>query len=348
MPKSDGSPFEAIERRAFAPGRVNLIGEHTDYTGGLVLPVALELGVTATVTEPSRPGRIELSSVDHETVTLDAPVTDLSSVESDWARFVVSAAHRAAVSGGFKIEVTSNLPIGGTGLSSSSALTCAALLAFGAEGTTMDLAQTARLAEIDATGLEIGIMDQAASMGGLRDHALLIDCRSLEVTPVPVPTSLEVLVVHTGQSRELADSAYSQRLNECRRIESIVGPLRDAGEASLAQLEDPTLRKRARHVLSENQRVRQMIEAFEADDAEWAGRLLNDGHRSLSVDYEVSTPIVDEIVDSVARQSGVYGARLSGGGFGGSLVALCEPGTDIEVDTWWTRARPGAGARLLD
>ncbi len=346
MPSTESSSVGPASRRAFAPGRVNLIGEHTDYTGGLVLPVALELGVTVSVS--SSQDRVELTSEDHEPASIEAPVTDLASVSSDWARFVVSAAHRAGVTGGFKAEVTSNLPIGGTGLSSSSALTCAVLLALGLEGEAMDLAQTARQAEIAATGVEIGIMDQAASMGGIVDHALLIDCRTLEVTPVAMPESMEVLVVHTGQSRELAGSAYSQRLEECRRIEAIIGPLRDADTDALAKLDDPVLVKRARHVITENRRVMEMIEAFAADDPEWAGRILNEGHRSLSQDYEVSTPIVDRIVSSVARQPGVYGARLSGGGFGGSLVALCRPGTEIDVDTWWTRARPGSGAHLLD
>ena len=332
-------------RRAFAPGRVNVIGEHTDYTGGLVLPVALELGVTVEVTIGG--DRIEITSADHEPASLAAPVDDLRAVNPVWARFVISAARHAGVERGFRAAITSNLPAGGTGLSSSSALSCACLLAFGGTGAPMELAAAARQAEIDATGMEIGIMDQAASICGRTDHALLIDCRTLAVTPIAVPPSMEVLVVHTGQSRELAASAYGRRLQECRSIEAAIGPLRDASTDALAELSDPVLRRRARHVISENARVLAMVDAFAADDPTAAGAILEEGHRSLSGDYEVSTAVVDEIVASVAAQPGVHGARLSGGGFGGSLVALCEPGTDVDVPTWWTRARPGSGATLL-
>lgn len=333
-------------RRAFAPGRVNLIGEHTDYTGGLVLPLALELGVTVTVADGG--DRIELRSEGHDRADLSpSSLRDPRAVGPEWARFVLAAARAAGVVGGFRAEVTSDLPRGGTGLSSSSALTCAALLALGGTGEPMVLAQLARRAEIAATGVEIGIMDQVASMGGVAGHALLLDCRSLEVTPVPVPPSLEVLVVHTGQTRELAASAYSQRLDECRRVEARIGPLRDASPEDLDRLDDEVLVRRARHVITENPRVLDMVDALETGDGARAGSILDAGHRSLRLDYEVTTPAVDEIVAAVAASAGVLGARLSGGGFGGSLVALCQPGTELDVDTWWIRARPGPGARLL-
>ncbi|MDH3680615.1 MAG: galactokinase [Acidimicrobiia bacterium] len=338
---------ETRTRRAFAPGRVNLIGEHTDYTGGLVLPVALELGITVEVTTGG--GRIVGVSAGHQSAELPALAggSDLAAVEPAWIRFLVAAARRIGVVDGFTATVSSDLPVGGTGLSSSSALTCAAVLAMGAEGTVIELARLARLAEIDATGVEIGIMDQAVSMGGVADHALLIDCRTLDITPVPVPSSIEVLVVHTGQSRDLAGSAYRRRLDECRRIEQAIGPLRDAGQDAIAELDDPVLARRARHVITENERVRRMIDALAAADGPAAGKVLLEGHRSLRTDYEVSTPIVDDLVATVAGTTGVYGARLTGGGFGGSLVALCEPGTEVALDTWWTRARPGVGAHLL-
>ncbi len=336
----------------FAPGRVNLIGEHTDYTGGLVLPMALELGVTM---EAEVGGdRVALTSDGHDRLDIDLATVEaavaaggLGDLEPAWARFVVAAANRLGVSPAIDGRLSSTLPIGGTGLSSSTALTCAALLIYGGSGDRLELAQVARNAEVDATGLEIGLMDQAASLACRADHALLMDCGDLTIDHIEMPRSMEVLVVHSGRSRELADSAYSDRRDACLAIEGIIGPLRSAGLDDLAELNDPTLRKRAKHVITENRRVKTMVEAFAADDPEAAGAVLAEGHASLADDYEVSIPVVDDMVEHLAATDGVYGARMTGGGFGGSIVVLCRPGTEIEVDTWWTRARPGAGARVL-
>lgn len=346
----------------FAPGRVNLIGEHTDYTGGLVLPMALELGVTFTGVAGG--DRVSLSSEGHQAFDIDVQsalevtansgpdgsvgIERLIEFEPSWARYVLAAANRLGVSPGVVGELTSTLPIGGTGLSSSTALTCAALLLYGASGDRLDLAQIARSAEIDATGLEIGLMDQAASLACRADHALLMDCHTLGIEHIVVPESLEVLVVHSGHARELVDSEYGDRRDACLLIEKTIGPLRVAGLDALSELSEQTLRKRARHVITENQRVRTMIDALAADDPVAAGRVLIEGHTSLADDYEVSIPAVDEMVAYLNGIDGVYGARMTGGGFGGSIVALCRPGTSVAVDTWWTRARPGAGARILD
>lgn len=339
---------ESVTRHAFAPGRVNLIGEHTDYTGGLVLPMALRLGVTVEATIGG--DRIILESDGHPPADLAYPVDidELRVLEPSWARFVVAAAEELDLGSGYRVSIRSDLPSGGTGLSSSSALTVAVLLALGAEGSVEDLARTAQHAEIRSTGTEIGLMDQLASIGGIADHALMIDCHDIVLTPVSLPPDLEVLVVHTGQSRELADSAYQQRRQECEAIEGIIGSLRLADLSRLDEIDDPVLRRRARHVISENQRVRAMVEALAADDKVRAGSILDEGHRSLSEDYEVTTPVVDEMVGHVASLPGVYGARLTGGGFGGCLVALCDPGTAVDVETWWTRVRPGEGAHLID
>ncbi|MGI9596635.1 MAG: galactokinase [Acidimicrobiales bacterium] len=343
----------------FAPGRVNLIGEHTDYTGGLVLPMALELGVTFT----GEPGgdRMAVTSEGHEPLDIDLetalevmpaagenPGSALVDFQPAWARYLLAVAARLGVSPAVRGSLTSTLPIGGTGLSSSTALSCAALLLYGATGDPLELAKIARQAEIDATGLEIGLMDQAASMACRAGRALLMDCGELVIEHVEVPESIEVLVVHSGQSRQLADSAYRDRFEACKTIEGIIGPLRDAGLDSLADLGDGVLEKRARHVITENQRVVAMVEAFTADDPEVAGEILAQGHASLADDYEVSIPIVDELVARLTAVDGVYGARMTGGGFGGSIVAFCRPGTEIEVTTWWTRARPGAGARVIE
>ena len=336
----------------FAPGRVNLIGEHTDYTGGLVLPMALELGVTIRGTVGGQ--LLSLSSEGHPPVELPADDVaslagdDLARFEPPWARFVLAAAARLGVRPAVTGSITSTLPVGGTGLSSSTALTCAAVLLFGGTGEPLELAQLARQAEIDATGVQIGLMDQAASMAGRAGHALLMDCASLRIDHVPVPESIEVLVVHSGHGRELVDSAYNDRQQACARIEAIIGPLRAAGLDRLAELDDPVLVRRARHVITENARVRAMADALAAADPVTAGAILAEGHASLADDYEVSIPPVDELVARLAATDGIHGARMTGGGFGGSIVALAEPGVRPPVDTWWTRARPGAGARHLD
>ncbi len=340
-----------MDVEAFAPGRVNVIGEHTDYTGGLVLPLALDMGVT--ITGRCGGGRLTLDS-EQLGSELDVPLpigdADLS-VTPDWARYAVASARHLAFSDGLVGTIESSLPAGGTGLSSSSALTVAIMLAMGAlSDDTMakrkELAETARIIENSATGVKSGIMDQLISLTGLADHAVMIDCHTLDLTPVTIPRSMEVLVFHSGQPRILADSEYNERRESCERIEREIGPLRDAELDDVEALADETLRKRGRHVVSENLRVREMMAAFGADDPEWCGRILNEGHRSLSVDYEVSTPIVDAIQARVANTDGVFGARMVGGGFGGSLVALCEPGTELDISTWWLRARPGPGASV--
>ncbi len=334
----------------FAPGRVNLIGEHTDYTGGLVLPMALELGIT--FSGRADPERLHVVSDGHDDLDVALPLPDrtsaIAAIEPSWGRYLVAVARRLGVSPGIDGKISSTLPAGGTGLSSSTALTCAALLLLGGTGPPLELAKLARQAEIDATGVQIGLMDQAACLASRRDHALLMDCEAVTVSHVAVPESIEVLVVHSGQSRRLADSAYNDRQAACAAVEERIGPLRRATMADVDRLDDPILRKRARHVVTENDRVMAMVEALGADDPETAGAILTAGHASLADDYEVSTPIVDRMVAALAATDGVYGARMTGGGFGGSLVALCRPGTEPPVDTWWTRARPGAGARIIE
>jgi len=161
-----------------------------------------------------------------------------------------------------------------------------------------------------------------------------------------MPDDVEVMVFHSGQPRLLADSEYNVRRAACETIETMVGPLRTATLVDVEALDDPVLRRRGRHVVSENQRVRDFVSALESGDLAGCGVLLAEGHRSLSEDYEVSTPVVDEIQARVSAMPGVYGARMVGGGFGGSLVALVEPGTEIDVDTWTIRARPGPGASV--
>jgi len=337
--------------RAFAPGRVNLIGEHTDYTGGLVLPMALDMGIT--ISGVRNGTAIDLHSEQLASSLLsDLPIGKNLPEEPSWGRYVAAVARKLDLTVGFEGTITSTLPAGGTGLSSSSALTVAAFLAFGGlEEDSLErrkeLAELARITEAEASGVLSGIMDQLISITAIEGHASMIDCHTLDITPVPVPAEVDVVVFHSGQPRLLADSEYNERRAACAAIEAEIGPLRDADLDAVNSLIDPVLRRRGRQVVTENQRVRDFVAALGAKDLDHCGQLLEEGHRSLSVDYETSTPIVDEIQARVSAMSGVYGARMVGGGFGGALVAMVEPDTELEIETWSIRASPGAGATVI-
>jgi galactokinase len=327
---------------AWAPGRVNLIGEHTDYTGGLVLPMAIDLGVTLQF-EPLD-GRIELTSVaEPDPVTLDLPVDDPSSVDPPWARYVAGVAAELGSTVGVRGTLTSTLPIG-AGLSSSAALELAVAIALRAPGSPLEIATACRAAEESATGVPCGIMDQLTSAAGIEGHALLIDCRTGAITPTRIPDDIDVVVIHSGQRRSLVGSAYTERRAQCAAAEAVIGPLRDASLSDLPRIEDLVVRARARHVISENRRVVQFADALHANDLVAAGELMVDSHRSLRDDFEVSTDVLDGLVQRLLVTPDVHGARLTGAGFGGCVVALCEPGALAEG---WT-VTASAGARLLD
>jgi galactokinase len=198
-------------------------------------------------------------------------------------------------------------------------------------------------AEQRATGVPCGILDQLASAAAEAGHAFVLDCHTLERTHVPVPDDIEVRVVHSGQARTLAGSAYAERRAQCEAAEAIVGPLRRATPSGVDAIDDPVLRRRARHVVTENQRVLDAADALRAGDLVGLGALLDEGHRSLRDDFEVSTPIVEATVDRLRAVSGVHGVRLMGGGFGGCVVAVAEPGALAEG---W-HAVPGPGAHVF-
>lgn len=324
---------------AVAPGRVNLIGDHTDTTDGLVLPMAI--GMATTVTGEPGGDIVHLTSADEvQPAVVPLDVTDPAAVEPGWARYVAGVVAELRPASGFRGHVTTTLPVG-AGLSSSAALEVAVALALGFDGTTLELARLTQVAEQRASGVPCGIMDQLASAAGRAGHALLIDCHSLEVVPVPVPPGVEVRIVHSGQARELAGSAYGERRATLEAAEAVVGPLRlVADEARLDRLDDPVVRRRARHVVTENARVRAFAAAFAAGDLAAAGAAMTASHASLRDDFEVSTPVLDALVDRLLATPGVHGARLTGAGFGGCVVALTEPGV---LDEGWP-ARPADGA----
>ena len=324
--------------RAFAPGRVNLIGDHTDHTGGLVLPMAVAWGTTV---EVERGGdRVELrSAVEPRPAVVDLDVADPAVVEPAWARYVAGVVAVVRPHVGARGTVRTSLPVG-AGLSSSASLEVALALALGFVGTASELALACQRAEHLASGVPCGVMDQLASAAGVEGSALLIDCTSLEVVPVPVPDDVEVVVVDSGQSRALAGSAYGDRRADCEAAARLLGPLPEASLDDVAGLGDEVLRRRARHVVSENARVAAFAELLRLGDAPAAGALMSASHASLRDDMEVSTLAVDRLVERLTATPGVHGARLTGAGFGGCVVALADPASPVQG---W-RLRPSGGA----
>ena len=326
-----------------APGRVNLIGDHTDYTGGLVLPLAIDRYTTLEVTP--QVSAIDLASAnDTSPVHLALPVVDPESVSPPWGRYVAGVAAELGTScQGFRGTVSTTLPIG-SGLSSSAALEVAVALACGAPHDPIALAQLCQRAEQRATGVPCGIMDQLTSVAGVKDHALLIDCHTLEISPVAIPSTARIIVKFIAH-RRLATSAYGQRVTECATAERLIGPLRSASLRDVDSIADDVILRRARHVVSENERVRQACAALSANDLAHFGALMVESHVSLRDDYEVSTPEMDAAVEAALAIPGVYGARLTGGGFGGCIVILASNDSQITVDdttSWEVRAVDGA------
>ena len=339
--RSRGVTSNDIGFRVHAPGRVNLIGEHTDYTGGLAFPMAIDRGVTLTG-EP-RSGAIHLTSDDADgALDLALPFDDApSDVAPEWGSFVAGMAQQLAATQGFSGHVTSNIPAG-AGLSSSAALECAVGLALGFDGTPLQLAQIARRAEHAATGVPTGIMDQFCIAAAVEGHATLIDCGALTVEQVPVPDEIDIVVRFVAH-RTLRGSPYSDRVDECARAEAQIGPLRNATLDDVARITDEPTRRRAHHVVTENERVRAFSAALHRADFATAGALMTASHDSLATDFEVSTDRMDAAVAALRSTRGVFGARMTGGGFGGCVVAMAEPGALREG--WKVRA--SAGARVL-
>jgi galactokinase len=327
---------------AFAPGRVNLIGDHTDYTGGLVLPMAIQLGTTVRL----RPGgdRIRLTSPEQATAAdVSLRVGDPTGLEPVWARYVAGVVAEVKPSEGGTGTVETTLPVG-AGLASSAALEVAVALALGFRGLPLELAKACQRAEHRASGVPCGLMDQLTCVSGEAGHALLIDCATNAVEPVALPPECAVVAVDCGQPRGLIDTGYSRRRFECEAASSIIGPLRHARPDDLRTIREPTLRRRARHVLTENTRVAAFVERLRSSDPAGAGALMLESHASLRDDFEVSTPALDDLVNDLVSTPGVYGARLTGAGFGGCVVALARPGA-VRIG-WRLEASPGA--RIVD
>ncbi len=319
---------------ASAPGRVNLIGEHVDYTGGLVLPFAIDARA-AVALGAADDGRTVLLAPDLDAETSHAgppprrPETAPSRRFANHLLGVLNAAGGSDVP--IRALVTSDVPSGG-GLSSSAAIEVAFATAWaGLDGEVPDpttLARLAMQAEHEFVGTPCGIMDMLVSAAGIAGAALRIDCRSLTWRPVPMPPEDEavVLLVDSGVTHRLRDGGYAERRAACERAEATLGgSLRDATREDVAKAGlDPVDRRRASHVVEENARVDAMVAALASGDLETAGRILFDGHHSLRDRFEVSIPEIDHVVEIAERRvdAGCLGARLTGGGFGGNALVL--------------------------
>jgi galactokinase len=336
---------------AHAPGRVNLIGDHTDYTGGLALPMAINLGIDVTLERDEALGRLELTSSDRPgraTIDIAQPLASIGKDAPRWARYVAGVVETVTPGVAGVGTVSSTVPIG-VGLASSAALEVAVALALGFDGTPVQLAQACQRAEQVAVGVPCGVMDQLTSVCGRHGHALLLDCASFDVSPVPLPDDVEVVAVHSGRARGLAGTAYAARRAECEAAAAAVGPLREATVAEVGSIRDPVLRRRARHVVTENARVTAAAKAIAAGDLASAGAQMTASHRSLAEDFEVSTPSLDALVGELLATPGVHGARMTGAGFGGCVVALTAPGAVVPDNRrrWVLRASAGASVERL-
>jgi len=327
--------------RVHAPGRVNLIGEHTDYTGGLVFPMAIDRGTTLTYTAAD--GVIELTSDGAPgALSISLPFDgEPNTVEPHWGSYIAAMSAELGATQGLRGHIVSDIPAG-AGLSSSAALECAIGLALGFDGTPLELSQAAQRAEHRATGVPTGIMDQLSIAAGVAGHATLIDCHGLSVTPHVVPDDIDVVVKFIAH-RTLEGSEYADRVAECARAEDKIGPLRLATLDDVGRITEDIARRRARHVINENQRVRDFAAALAGGDYVEAGRIMTEGHASLRDDFDVSTPQMDDAVDRLNAIPGVFGTRMTGGGFGGCIVAICQPGA--LADGWVVS--PSAGARRV-
>jgi galactokinase len=340
-----------------APGRVNLIGEHTDYNGGFVLPFAIDMDVRIALIR-SDESRVRLTRVDNgETVRFD--LAALPAPGDAWHDYVAGTAWALQEADqpthGFDGVLLTTLPIG-SGLSSSAALEIVSAWALSApDGPAlppMQLARVAQRAENEHVGVKCGLMDQFASACGVADHALLLDCRSLEWRAVPVPDDLALVVIHSGVSHGHADNAYNARRAACERVVAAIA--RDDPGVSLLRDVDMEILEayraslpasdydRAYHVITENDRVLDAVAALEADDHTALGELMAASQASMRDRYEISCPEIDELVAITAGVPGVIGSRMTGGGFGGCTVSLVLPDA---VDTLRARVEGDYPAR---
>jgi galactokinase len=360
-----------------APGRINLIGEHTDYNGGFAMPAAIGR-YTSVLMSARNDRRISIRAESFgESVDFELGASD-PTAKPHWSDYIRGVAF-VLESNGFRMKgadlvIESDLPVG-AGLSSSAALevsTALALLArSGIEINKRDLALLCQRAENDFVGVRCGIMDQFASCMGRKDHALLLDCRTLDIEYVPIPAKLRLVVCNSMVKHALASGEYNLRRRECEKAVEVLSrfnpqirQLRDAAMADLDHLlapDDTTLFHRARHVVTENQRTLHAAVALQNGDLKVFGKLMIASHESLRDDFEVSCRELDILVEVAVTQAGVYGSRMMGGGFGGCTISAVDQDradsfqkiitreyfsrTGIQCETYILDASDGAGER---
>jgi galactokinase len=325
---------------ASAPGRVNLIGEHTDYNNGFVLPAAINR-TTAVAAGPRNDDSLFVYSFNLRSLVKMDMKELRPSKENAWANYPAGVAwflrEAGAAITGANIAIAGNIPQG-AGLSSSAALElgCAQALVSvsGFSLPPIAMAKICRRAENEFAGVSCGIMDQFVSAVGRAHHALFLDCQSLDHEYIPLPGHVRIIVCDTGVERTLASSGYNKRRQEClfavKQLSEMYSGLTSLREVSLAQLEesrgalDPVIWKRAHHVVTENERVRNSATALKQGDLQRFGTLMYDSHTSLQNDYDVSCPELDAVVDICRSTDGVFGARMTGAGFGGAAICLVD------------------------
>jgi galactokinase len=342
------APFIVVR----APGRVNLIGEHTDYNDGFVLPMAIDRAAWIAL-RPRTDRRMVVHSLDFDQ-SAAVDLTQMSNTGPGWAEYLKGVAWALTDAGrqleGWEGVTAGDVPIG-AGLSSSAALELATARAFASvsqlDWNPAQMALLSQRAENKWVGVNCGIMDQMISAAGAAGHALLIDCRSLESQLVPLPAGTAVIVLDTATRRGLVDSAYNERRAQCEAAARFfnVKALRDVSvaqfESRAADLDEVT-RRRARHVITENDRTLKAAEVMRAGDAAALGLLMNASHESLRDDFEVTNAALNTIVEIARQQPGCFGARMTGAGFGGCAVALVKAESardfDLSVTAAYTKA----------
>ncbi len=334
-----GKP-DAKPRLFFAPGRVNLIGEHTDYNGGFVLPCALQFG-TYLLIRSTEENRIRMTSV-NDPYKGDIELSDISTkVEKQWINYPLGIINQFELLGipvpGLEMLFSGDIP-GSAGLSSSASIEMVTAFALrellqASQLGMIDLVKLAKTSENEFIGVNCGIMDMFAVGMGSKDHALFLNCHTLEHKRVPIVLAgFKLVIANTGKSRGLADSKYNERVAECQLAVSYLSrihPVSRLGEISFMQffkiqdqIPDELIRKRARHVVSENQRVLNAVSCLLKGDLQQFGALMNASHESLRDNYEVTGTELDTLVEEAQKINGVLGARMTGAGFGGCTVNL--------------------------
>ncbi|HXL26707.1 MAG TPA: galactokinase [Chthoniobacterales bacterium] len=319
------------EAISFAPGRVELLGNHTDYNQGLVLSAAIHLGVTVRARKDSSNLITVSSATNGRRAEIDIPSIARLHTES-WANYPLGVIETLRQTGfplgGTTIDIDSNLPLG-AGLSSSAALEVATAFAlrelYQLPLDPMQIAKLCQQAENEFVGVQCGLLDQASSVFGQAGKAILLDFRSVTAEPIGLPSEVAILLLASGIPHALTGGEYNERREQCARAAALLGvtALRETTTAAVqAAKMDPVVQRRALHITGENERVSRGIKALRRDDPETFGQLMFESHRSSRDNFENSTPALDCLVEIAEQTSGVYGSRLTGGGFGGSTVSL--------------------------